>query len=44
MMNLRELFGLKPYYMEWEDYKARIDFIEDFYWQQNTRKQSIKNL
>ncbi len=30
--------------MEWEDYKARIEFIEDFYWQQSVRKQSIRNL
>ena len=30
--------------MEWENYKAKIDFIEDFYWQQSVRKQSVRNL
>jgi len=34
----------KRSFMEWEDYKRKIDFIEDFYWQQYVRKQSIRNL
>ena len=33
----------KRSYMNWEDYKARIDFLDDFYWQQGVRKQSIRN-
>lgn len=42
-MNLRKLFGLDNVFMDWESYKAKIDFIDDFYFQQNTRKESIKN-
>ena len=30
--------------MDWEDYKAKIDFLDDFYWQQSVRKESIRNL
>ncbi len=30
--------------MDWEDYKEKIDFLDDFYWQQSVRKQSIRNL
>ncbi len=35
---------LKKNFIEWEDYKKKIDFIEDFYWQQSVRKQSVRNL
>lgn len=31
-------------FMDWEDYKEKIDFLDDFYWQQSVRKQSIRNL
>jgi hypothetical protein len=34
----------KRNFVDWEDYKAKIDFIGDFYWQQSVRKQSIRNL
>ncbi len=34
----------KKNFIEWKDYKSRIDFIEDFYWQQSVRKESIRNL
>jgi len=30
--------------MEWEKYKKKIDLIDEFYWRQNVRKQSLKNL
>ena len=42
-MNLKEVFGLEPIYLDWNEYKARIDFIDEFYWQQSIRKESIKN-
>ncbi|MEK6948982.1 MAG: hypothetical protein AABX34_02080 [Nanoarchaeota archaeon] len=29
----------KKEFMSWEDYKAKIDILEDFYWQQRVRKQ-----
>ena len=39
---IRRLLSRK--FIEWDDYKERIDFLEDFYWQQSTRKQSISNM
>ena len=36
----RELFRN---YLTWEEYKDKIDFIEVFNFQQNTRQQNIKN-
>lgn len=35
---------LKKEFMDWEDYKAKIDILEDFYWRQSVRRQSIRNL
>lgn len=29
--------------LSWEEYYAKITFLEMFYFQQNTRKQSINN-
>ncbi|MDD5086738.1 MAG: hypothetical protein PHV16_03205 [Candidatus Nanoarchaeia archaeon] len=31
-------------FMEWNEYKSRVDFLEYFYWQQGVHKQSIKNI
>ena len=33
----------KEDYMNWGDYENRINFLDTFTWQQNIRKQSIKN-
>ena len=30
--------------MEWQDYKKKIDFLDEFWWRQKVRKQSLKNL
>lgn len=30
-------------YMEWKDYKERVDFIDLFLWQQAVRRESIRN-
>ncbi|MBU4284182.1 MAG: hypothetical protein KKA61_01655 [Nanoarchaeota archaeon] len=38
----KKLFKTK--FVEWNDYKVKIDFLEYFYWQQGVYKQSIKNL
>jgi hypothetical protein len=35
---------LKSKFMEWEDYKEKIDFLEVFHWQQNVRNESLRNL
>ncbi len=29
-------------YMNWRDFKARIDFLDTFLWQQDIRKNNIK--
>jgi len=34
----------KTRFVEWNDYKNKIDFLEYFYWQQGVHKQSIRNL
>jgi len=34
----------KKKYLNWEDYKARIDFLDIHYWQQKVRKENIRNL
>ena len=31
-------------YVEWQEYKKRINFLDTFAWQQSVRKQSIRNL
>lgn len=33
----------KPIFMEWDDYKKKVDFLNDYYFQQECRKQSIRN-
>jgi hypothetical protein len=43
MLNLNFLF-FKKNFIEWKDYKKKIDFIENFYWQQSVRKESLRNL
>jgi len=37
----KKLFKTK--FVEWNDYQAKIDFLEYFYWQQGVYKQSLKN-
>jgi len=31
-------------FMEWEEYKKKIDFMDNFYFQQQVRRENIKNL
>jgi len=31
-------------FMEWEDYKSKISFMDDFCWQQSVRRENIRNL
>ncbi len=42
MLGVVKFFRRK--YLDWENYKARIDFLDVFYFQQATRKESIRNL
>ena len=30
--------------MEWDDYKDKIDFLEEFWWQQSVRRRNIRNI
>ncbi len=39
---IKRLFSRK--FIGWDDYKARIDFLDKFNFQQQTRKQSIINM
>jgi len=34
----------KNNFMEWKDYKNKIEFIEDFNWRQRVRRQNIQNV
>ena len=34
----------KRRFIDWEDYLARIEFLEDFNFQQKVRSDNIKNL
>lgn len=36
-------FIKKRKYMDWDNYKERIDFLDTFYWQQSVRKMSLQN-
>lgn len=31
-------------YLEWDDYKSKINFLDTFRWQQSVRRQSIRNI
>lgn len=31
----------KRRYLDWEDYKHKVDFLEVFMWQQSVRKQNM---
>jgi len=42
-MIFKNLFR-KTQYLDWEKYAVKKAFIEDFYWQQSVRKESIKNI
>lgn len=42
-MILKNLFKRKQY-LGWNAYVNKINFIDDFYWQQSVRRQNIKNL
>ncbi|NQV08866.1 hypothetical protein HQ529_03380 [Candidatus Woesearchaeota archaeon] len=30
-------------YINWEDYKAKISFLDEFNWQQSVRKENMRN-
>jgi len=39
------MFNLfKKEFLSWTDYKARMDFIEEFYWRQKVRRQEVTRL
>ena len=37
---IKNLF--KTDFVEWERYKAKVDFLDEFNWQQNIRKHNLK--
>lgn len=38
---LDKVFG-KTDYMDWQEYENRINFLDQFYWQQSVRRRSMK--
>lgn len=36
-----KLFKKKKDYMQWNEYKKRIDFLGLFHWQQSVRKRNV---
>lgn len=34
----------KKEFMEWEDYKKKAEFLEELWWRQRAREQSVRNL
>jgi len=44
-MNLfSKLFGTRMSFIDYSDYKARMQFLDRFRFQQQTRKQSVENM
>ena len=39
-----KMWPIKTNYMEWDDYKKKIDFLDVFWWQQGVRRRNLKNL
>ncbi len=37
-------FLTKKTFMEWEEYKKKVEFLDEFWWRQSVRKQSLRNL
>ena len=37
-----EWFRRKREYVDWEDYKHKVNFIDRFEWQQRVRRRNIK--
>ncbi|MCF7865904.1 hypothetical protein K9L67_04120 [Candidatus Woesearchaeota archaeon] len=42
LKTIMNLFDKKEY-MAWQEYNEKMQFMENFYWQQNIRKKSLKN-
>lgn len=38
---LDNYFG-KTNYMDWDEYEKRINFLDNYYWQQSVRKTNLK--
>lgn len=41
---LNKLFGTRMSFIDYNDYKARVQFLDRFQFQQRTRKQSVENM
>lgn len=40
---LKENFGRRQEFCAWSAYKAKVDFLEEFGFQQSTRREAISN-
>ena len=41
---IKSKFGKRQEYVTWDHYKQRVDFIDDFEWQQSVRKRNLGGL
>lgn len=41
---IHEVIKFRTGYLSWNNYKSRIDALSEFYFQQDARKASIRNL
>lgn len=40
---VKTMFFKKTTYLEWDNYKKKVDFLDLFYWQQSVRKKNVLN-
>jgi len=43
MLGIKNIFRRKQEFLEWDDYQSKIEFLSGFNFQQDTRKQNIRN-
>ena len=40
---MKKVLGIKSGYMSWSEYQDKVEFMSQLKWQQDVRKQSVKN-
>ena len=40
---MKMLWFKKRVFMSWNDYKEKIDFMDNFFWQQSVRRVNVRN-
>ena len=39
---IKKRLKMKKNFMDWNEYKDKIDFMDTFYWQQSVRRRNVK--